>query len=174
LSERQYDFDDQPEFPDLSADESEFLIELFSSMNENLLKVANMRLSDLDYAEDVVQETFLAAIRNVEKVMQSENPKGWIMNALKYKVKDAQKLKHKYTLLEPAVISAFVDIQNVSEQYDFEFREIIMKDEYKILRLIYGAGYKTHEVADMLGVKVEACKKRVQVAKRKLAKELLK
>ena len=174
LSERQYDFDDQPEFPDLSADENEFLIELFCSMSENLLKVANMRLSDLDYAEDVVQETFLAAIRNVEKVMQSENPKGWIMNALKYKVKDAQKLKHKYTLLEPDVISAFVDMQNVGEQYDFELREIIMKDEYKILRLIYGAGYKTHEVAEMLGIKVEACKKRVQVAKRKLAQELLK
>ena len=96
------------------------------------------------------------------------------MNALKFKVKDAQKLKHKYTVLEPDVISAFVDMQNVSEQYDFELREIIMKDEYKILRLIYGAGYKTHEVAEMLGIKVETCKKRVQVAKRKLAQELLK
>ena len=174
LSRKQYDLANQPELPDLSADENELLIELFSSMNENLLIVAYKRLSDWDYAEDVVQDTFLAAHKNIKKLTQSKNPQGWIMNALKYKVKDAQKLKHKYTLLEPDIISAFADMQNVGEQYDFEFRETIMKDEYEILRLIYGAGYKTHEVADILGIKVEACKKRIQVAKRKLAQELLK
>ena len=171
---KQCDLDNHPELSGLSADENEFLQKLFSSLSDKLLKVANKRLSDWDYAEDVVQDTFLAALKNMEKLKQSKNPQGWIMNALKYKIKDAQKLKHKYTLLEPDVISAFVDMQNVGEQYDFELREIIMKDEYKILRLIYGAGYKTHEVAEMLGIKVEACKKRVQVAKRKLAQELLK
>jgi hypothetical protein len=38
-----------------------------------------------------------------------------------------------------------------------------MKDEYKILRLTYQDGYSVQETADLLGIKYEACKKRIQV-----------
>ena len=67
MSGKQCDLDNHPELSGLSADENEFFKELFSSMSENLLKVAYMRLQDLDYAEDAVQETFLAALKNIRK-----------------------------------------------------------------------------------------------------------
>jgi DNA-directed RNA polymerase specialized sigma24 family protein len=91
---------------------------------------------------------------------------------LKYKVKDERKLKNKYTLLEPVITEALADTSDAVTQQDFELRETLMKNEYEILRLIYGAGYKTHEVAQMLGIEVEACKKRIQTAKRKLAQDM--
>ena len=161
------------ELPDLNTEENIFLSELYFDMFENLFKVANMRLHDAQLAEDVVQDSFLAAVINIKKVMKSPNPQGWIMNALKYKVKDAQRVKHKYTLLEPDIMAVFTDKTDNNSQIDTELREILNKNEYEILRLIYESGYKTHEVAEKYGINVEACKKRIQTAKRKLTNELL-
>ena len=159
--------------PELNTEENDFLSKLFYDIGENLFKVAFMRLHDEHFAEDVVQDTFLAAVVNIKKLKNSPNPQGWLMNALKFKIKDAQKVKHKYTLLEPDIISILTNGTSVSNENDFDLREILNKNEYEILRLIYGSGYKTHEVAEKYGIKVEACKKRIQTAKRKLSQELL-
>lgn len=36
-----------------------------------------------DLAEDLVQETFLIAQKRIDRVIGSENPKGWLINTLR-------------------------------------------------------------------------------------------
>ena len=162
---------DKPGIRKLREDEREFLSKLFHSEFENMAKIANIRLCNLYEAQDAVQETFLAAQNNIEKIMQSENPQGWLMNALKYSVKQQWRTKMRFELLQQEI--KFNTTDTISEgSDDFELWRVLSKDEYETLRMIYIEGYTRREVADILGITYEACKKRVQSAKRKLNSEI--
>ena len=162
---------ENPEICKLSAEEKEFLSALFSSECENMTKIANIRLQNIHEAQDAVQETFLVAQKNIEKIMRSENPKGWLMNALKYSVKQQWKVRKRFALLEQKVKHNTAGY-TADDTVDFELWKILPQFEYKILRMIYIEGYTIHEVADFLGITYETCKKRVQLAKRKLSLEI--
>ena len=162
---------EKPEIRELSAEEKEFLSALFSSECENMTKIANIRLRNIHEAQDAVQETFLAAQKNIEKIKRSDNPKGWLMNALKYSVKQQWKARRRFDLLQQEVkhnTAGYI----ADDAVDFELWKALPKDEYEILRLIYVEGYTRREVADFLGITYETCKKRVQSAKRKLILEI--
>jgi RNA polymerase sigma-70 factor (ECF subfamily) len=132
-----------------------------------MAKIANIRLQNIHEAQDAVQETFLAAQKNIEKIMRSENPKGWLMNALKYSVKQQRRARTRFDLLEQK-IKHNTAVYTADDTVNLELWNALPKDEYEILRLIYVEGYTRHEVADFLGITYETCKKRVQSAKRKL------
>jgi RNA polymerase sigma-70 factor (ECF subfamily) len=158
----------------LGTAENEFLTRMFDEMYSFLLNLAQVRMHDEQGAHDAVQETFLAAVNNIDKLMRSENPRGWLVNALKYKVMHEMRAKTRFIMLcqEMAMASNRAPPADIYDAYGQNLAETLAKEEYEVLRLVYIDGYKAREAAALLGITHDACKKRIQTAKRKLAQEI--
>ena len=80
-----------------------------------LLRVARMQLRDEALAEDVVQETLLAALAG-SGFSGKSSLRTWLTGILKHKIVDAIRKKQR----EPTVASAFGDIDSEMDIDDFD------------------------------------------------------
>ena len=65
---------------------------------DSLFHFALARVKDKDIAEDLVQETFLAAVKSQERFQGRSSEKTWLFGILKHKVIDHYR-KNKSTIL---------------------------------------------------------------------------
>lgn len=98
-------------------------------------------------AEEIVQEVFYTAYKKVDEVKASENPEGWLYNALAYKVKEALREDKKWVKC--------LDLLPVDEGTDSlpevdEWEKLIPCEDYLLLRHIYIDGYTYKEMCDEL------------------------
>jgi len=80
-----------------------------------LMRVAQLQLRDRDAAEDVVQDTLLAALSGSGFAGKS-SLKTWLTGILKHKIIDAIRKKQR----EPVVVAAFGDIDSELDIEDFD------------------------------------------------------
>ena len=69
----------------------------FIEYGDYLFRYALSRLRDANSAEEVVQETFLAAIRNVDQYRGTGAQRGWLLGILKRKIIDFVRLRAKHS-----------------------------------------------------------------------------
>ena len=153
--------------------QSEQLEQLYCEMYEWLFGYANATLPDPSRAEEAVQETFRIACDKLSDLLKSENPKGWLVNTLKgvlrnFLRKDARDSK----VLIP-----------LPEQYDGEptqelppellYQDLASTKEYELLMKLAEVG-SIRELAKMLGISEDSCKKRVQRSRMFLRKRIIK
>jgi RNA polymerase sigma-70 factor (ECF subfamily) len=86
-----------------------------------LLRVAQLQLRDRDQAEDVVQETLLAALEAQGKFAGKSSVKTWLTGILKHKIVDAIRKKSR----EPAVstLSEEADIDDLDAFFNEHDRD---------------------------------------------------
>ncbi len=110
---------------------------------DSLYAYAISRLRDRDAAEEVVQDTFLAALRNLDQFQQTGTEGAWLMGILKRKVIDfarSQKRRELNIDSQDSVLSSLFDekgnwSQAVQRKAPFsldrieqqEFRELLKK-----------------------------------------------
>lgn len=153
--------------------ETQQLEQLYREMYDWLLGYANAALSDSSRAEEAVQETFRIACDKRSDLLQSENPKGWLVNTLKGVLrnmirKDARDSK------------VFVPLP---DQYDWEqpeelppellYQDLAGTREYQLLMKLAEAG-SIKDLAKTLGISENTCKKRIQRARMYLRKKITK
>lgn len=132
-------------------------------------------LNDRSLAEEAVHDTFRIACAKVDDFQSSLNPKGWLFNTLKYVIKNIIRSRAR---LNNMIISSFDFNENIdvkdsdTSNIDLLYSDIADSSEYKLLKRIALDKYTMLEAAQELGISVEACKKRVQRAKKKLKKHL--
>ena len=80
-----------------------------------LLRVARLQLRDESLAEDVVQETLLAALSG-SGFSGKSSLRTWLTGILKHKIVDAIRRKQR----EPVVVAAFGDIDSELDIEDFD------------------------------------------------------
>jgi len=95
-----------PPVPPLDVDP--FAIEL-DTHRRYLLRVARLQLRDRDLAEDVVQETFLAALAGRAGFSGRSSIKTWLTGILKHKIVDAIRNKQR----RPVAAAAFDETLDV-------------------------------------------------------------
>ena len=83
-----------------------------------LLRVAELQLRDSDLAEDVVQETLVAALAAREGFSGRSSVKTWLTGILKHKIVDAIRQKQR----QP-VVSASFDEETDLEEFDPLFKD---------------------------------------------------
>ena len=81
---------------------SDFTVEL-ERHRRYLLRVAQLQLRDADAAEDVVQETLVAALSAREGFTGRSSVKTWLTGILKHKIVDAIRQKQR----QPVVVASF-------------------------------------------------------------------
>ena len=96
---------------------TDFVTEL-DTHRRYLLRVAQLQLRDGDLAEDVVQETMLAALKAREGFTGKSTVKTWLTGILKHKIVDAIRARQR----EPRVMASLPEETDLDE-FDPLFRE---------------------------------------------------
>lgn len=155
----------------MTAEQRRKIEELYLEMFDMLLTYASASLEEPALAEEAVQETFQVACQKPMQLLSSENPKGWLVNTLKYTICNMKRRRDSARqLLAKYLISQTKDIA-ISEdnlRLDLMYENIAETNEFQILRQMAIEGKSHLEMATERGISISACKKRVQRAKEKL------
>jgi len=85
-------------------------VELYS---DNLYSWALHKTSSKEIAEDLVQETFMAAVQSFEKFEGKSNPKTWLFAILNNKINDHHRNNfRKPTVYDNSILNVFFDQNN--------------------------------------------------------------
>ncbi|MDE7325923.1 MAG: sigma-70 family RNA polymerase sigma factor [Lachnospiraceae bacterium] len=156
----------------MSLDKEQLFTEYYSQYFDKLKIYAYSSLGNWTRAEEAVQDTFHIAWIKIDDFLSSENPMGWLINTLKYTIKnirrsDSYQMKLFISLSEITDISASIDSE-LDIDVDGVCQSLLSKDDYYLLRRVVldKATYK--EMSKELGIKLWACQKRMQRIYQKL------
>ncbi len=144
----------------------EYAVEKYSQM---LFRICFSIVCNKEDAEDALQETFLAYMTKAPVFTDSEHEKAWLIKVATNNSKTIcrYRLRHGHENLD--------DLKHIGvSEDDREIFIAIMKlpSKYKIvLDLFYLEGYKSNEIAHILGISPENVRKRLQNGRRLLKKE---
>lgn len=149
------------------------LEQIYREMYPTLYAYALRILKDHALAEEAIQDTFCIACAKREQALSNPKPRGWLMLTLKHVMQNMLRAQRKVQRLlfltageeQPAEAPELLDVDvlfgDVSDSEDFRLLKRIALDQCTIV-----------ELAQDLGISVEACKKRVQRARKRLQKKL--
>lgn len=162
----------------MRPEKDKFIERLYLDTFQLLWTYAMSKLNNPALAQEVVQDAFLEAIRNIEKLMSHENPRGWMKNTVKNKVKHAERSFNRYIIrfisldtdipFEDAVLaSEDAHAPSVFEIIE-EIRQTLSADEWDLLRKIALEKVPYKDAAAELGITIWTYQKRVQRIREKL------
>lgn len=150
------------------------LIELKSNMQRFAMSLT----ADHDTALDLVQDTYLKAITYKDKFTDYTNLKAWIFTIMKNTFIN----NYRRSLKENTIIDSTQDLYYLNQPHDKglvspesnyaqeEIEKAInsLSNEFRIPFTMHIAGYKYHEIADKLGLKIGTVKSRIFFTRQKL------
>lgn len=159
----------------------EFNQELISYQNP--LKYFALKLtSDNDDAEDLLQETFLKALKYKDKFEKKTNLKAWLYTIMKNTfINNYRRKVRKRTIMDNTDDNYFVNqskhISAVSPESEYNHKEIVkivdrLNEECRLPFEMHYKGYKYKEIADQLDMPIGTVKSRIFLARKKLTHEL--
>jgi len=151
-------------------------------LHELLLSFAYKLTSDKDDAKDLVQETFLKALKNSEKFRDESNLKAWTYTILKNTFINNYRrsinrntyfdLKKEGFYINNIPTSGSDDPDTIFISKELESAIDALDDSNKLPFKMHHAGYKYKEIADELNLKIGTVKSRIFFTKRKLEKQM--
>lgn len=146
---------------------------LYKDMYPALHAYARRVLEDGALAEEAIQDAFCIACARQDQFLSSPNPQGWIMLTLKHVMQNTLRAQAKLKLL--LTLDAGVDLPAGEPELmsvDLLFCDVSGSEDFRLLKRIALDRCTILELSEELGVSVEACKKRVQRARKRLQKKL--
>ena len=142
--------------------------QLYREMFPKLYMYALRIISNPSLAEEAVQNTFCIACSKEDRLFSCDNPHGWLMNTLKNVIRNMLRDRAKlaisvFDIMEESNIST-----NDEVNVDVLYSDISKTEDFQLLKWIALDKYSIREISDNLGISMEACKKRVQRAKKRL------
>ena len=157
----------------LTKEQEEVIEQLYREMWTKLYIYAVNALKDHHIAEEAVQDTFRIACNSPDKLMSSGNKEGWLMQTLKYEIKNIRRSQASLNKLIVSAISTntseFVEGHG-DDIFNVTYSDLLKEDDFKLLTMISVHKYTLIEAAEEFNISLEACKKRVQRAKKKYEK----
>ena len=117
---------------------------------DQLFRFASIRINDKETAKDLVQETFLSALKNVDTFKGEVSEKNWLYTILKNKIIDYYRKK------STSLISQFETSTNINEYFDEEshwFQNKVPKE----WQIDYNSTFDSNEFLEIL----QQCMKRL-------------
>ncbi len=150
--------------------------ELYIDMYPKLLRYASNALGDPHLAEEAVQETFRIACAKSVQLMESQNRQGWLTNTLKYVIRNTRRSQAKFSNLF-TIITAAAQIPSEMSEDNVELTmyctTVLGKENFELIKHIVFEKKTMVEVSNEVGISVDACKKRIQRAKKKLKESIV-
>lgn len=159
----------------MNTEQSDAIRQLYFETYDMLIGYAQCALQEESLAEEAVQETFRIACQKPEKLLECPAPKGWLVNTLKYTIRNMQRSRENARQLLPRYLAAQTENITFSENkvsLEVAYENVADLEEFKLLKEMAVDGRSYLEMANARGITVSACKKRVQRAKEILRKKL--
>lgn len=155
-----------------------FFNELMEMAYDKIFTFVSRGESDLEFAQDVVQETFYEAYRKIELLMEHPNQMGWLYSTAKNKkMKLGKRRGGIYQLNEECEDNLEAENSGEVEFGEIELAETIKASvserEYEMLRDYYLNGYNSVEVADKYGIDRGTIRMRISRLKKKLKEHIV-
>lgn len=150
-----------------TEEEIKELVDTYSSL---IFRISYCILCNVADAEDAVQETFLRYITKAPEFNDEEHRKAWLIRVSANISKNMLMFRMKREAIN------IEDIENIGvDQSDYETFELIMSLPAKhkiVMTLYYVEGYRSYEIAEIIGISEEAVRKRLQKGRELLKKEI--
>ncbi len=160
----------------MDADQRQRIESLYLQMYQMLFEYARSIMANDSMAEEAVQDTFQIACQKVDALCSSPNPEGWLVNVLKNVIANtlrtkstAMRMLTEYTATQIHDISVYEDRIGV----DILYGDVADTEDYKLLKEYALEDCSCLELAQRRNISVITCRKRLQRARERLRKKLL-
>lgn len=150
---------------------------LYLAMYDSLFVYARSTLDSDSLAEEAVQETFRIACMKPEELCSSQNSKGWLTVTLKNVLSNMLQNQAVAKRILSDYITIYLKEMTVSEdgiRFEILYENIVDLEEFRLLKEMTIDGKSLLEMAQARCISLEACKKRVERAKKILRKKIQK
>lgn len=136
----------------------EFIRQLYEAEAKRLFSFIRKMVEDVEFAEDILQETFCIAMRKSDELMKHPRPVAWLYITAKNIIlsecrkKQKRDLNYCYEDMEESICDPYAEAV-INSMADDSLKAVLSDYEYDILDLVYNQGYKNREVAGKLGIK---------------------
>lgn len=153
------------------AGDDEAFSDLYSLIYKDMYKYAYYYLDNAMDAEDAVAEAVMDAYRSIGKLRQVESFKSWIFRILTIKCKKKIK-KYIQRDVELTEDIPFND-KDIDECEDVKAAfSVLTEEEKQVVSLSVFAGYKSHEIAESMGLNSNTVRSKLSRALEKMQKKL--
>lgn len=162
------------------AGDADAFAELYSAVYKDLYRIALINLKNNQHdASDVVSDTVLEAFSSIKNLRDEKAFKAWIIKILTVKIKNKQKeyINRDNNSRELDSLDS-VEQKETKKEINYDGLEImeefakLNEEERLVLSLSVVSGYKSAEIAKMLGTSASTVRSKVARAKIRL-KQLL-
>jgi RNA polymerase sigma factor (sigma-70 family) len=158
-------------------------IEIAHQFNSKLLKPFAMRLTkDTEEANDLIQETFVKALKYKNKFREGTNVKAWLFTIMKNTfLTNYQKVVRENTFIDNTTNLHFINSTAISVSNDalaaFTMKDITdamasLDEDNMEPFLLYFNGFKYYEIAERLNIPIGTVKNRIFLARKTLKEKL--
>ena len=158
----------------MTSDQRKRIEEFYLEMYDRLFIYARSALDNESLAEEAIQETFRIVCMKPEDLLSSPNPKGWIVNTLKYTIQNMKRSRDKANVLLTQYLAANSSVAFSEDRISLEvtYENVARSAEFSLIKEMAVDGRSHLEMAQSRGISVAACKKRVQRAKEFLRRKI--
>lgn len=161
----------------IKGDDNAFT-KLIQLVQNDLYRVAQIRLDNKEDINDAIQETMLKAYQNIDKLEKPEYFKTWIIRVLINECNKIyeKKLKQSCVFEKLTKLKLYrgyddIDSSNIENKIEVDnFLRILNYEERLCITLFYNSQYAISEIAEILESKENTIKSRITRAKQKIKK----
>ena len=148
---------------------------IWHKYENDLRKYVKKRISDAGVVEDILQEAFLRAHRNLNGSKKIDNAEGWIYRIITNLIIDHYRSSKQYESLPPEYVAPEEKKTPSSELSECINLHIQSLPEIYRTALVLSEleGYTHKKVAEHLGISLSAAKSRIRRGKEKLKQRYL-
>lgn len=148
------------------------------SLEDNMMKFALSLTTDINRAEDLVQDTYVKAITYKDKFVDYSNLKAWIFTIMKNTfINNYRRSVKENTIIDSSQDLYFLNMPQdsgfISPESNYSVNELEkvidkLEDEFKIPFMMHVQGFKYKEIAEKLDLKIGTVKSRIFFTRKKL------
>ena len=158
----------------MTSDQHKRIEVFYLEMYDQLFLYAQNALKNESLAEEAIQETFRIVCTKPEDLLSSPNPKGWIINTLKYTMQNMRRNRDRTNALLNQYLATYTSDAFSENRIPLEvtYENVAHSEEFRLIKEMAVEGKSHLEMAQSRGISVAACKKRVQRAKEFLRRKI--
>ena len=158
----------------MTSDQHKRIEVFYLEMYDKLFLYAQNALKNESLAEEAIQETFRIVCTKPEDLLSSPNPKGWIINTLKYTMQNMRRNRDRTNALLSQYLATYTSDAFSEDRIPLEvtYENVAHSEEFRLIKEMAVEGKSHLEMAQSRGISVDACKKRVQRAKEFLRRKI--
>ena len=159
----------------MQPEQDKLLEKLFRENYNKFELYACALLQDQKSAQTAVQTAFLIACTNIDDLMASPNPVGWMMQTIKNVTRNMRRRRNRELMLVLPLAELTIE-PGKADSYTVELwdqcKTILSPEELDLVKSVVIDGISYVEKAEELGITMWACYKKVERALKKLRKGL--